>query len=347
MSQGAVALLSLVVSFAASAFSSWRLSRSPSLFRRMLDIPNERSLHSGALPRTGGIAIFTALTVATPFALIVFPPPAAWAPIAAAVLLVGSVSFLDDQGEVEARYRLAAHLTAGLLLLGAGISWSGIELPGAYWIVPRPLSWLLTLGYLVWMINLYNFMDGMDGLAGGMAVFGFGALALMGWRGGDMEFALANGILVSAACGFLLCNFPPARIFLGDLGSATLGLLAAVLSLVGARRGLFPLWAAWLAFSPFILDATSTLLRRLVRGERIWQAHRSHHYQRLVLAGWGRRRTLLWAYLLMAACAATAVSAPKMGVPDQWLLLAAWAVIYVLIGFKIRLVERLAGCAAP
>ncbi len=96
-------------------------------------------------------------------------------------------------------------------------------------------------------------------------------------------------VIVAASGGFLTGNFPPARIFLGDMGSATLGLLAATFSLVGVQRGLFPLWLAWLAFSPFIVDATWTLLRRLSRGDRVWQAHRSHHYQRFVLAGWSLR----------------------------------------------------------
>jgi UDP-N-acetylmuramyl pentapeptide phosphotransferase/UDP-N-acetylglucosamine-1-phosphate transferase len=197
------------------------------------------------------------------------------------------------------------------------------------------------------MVNLYNFMDGMDGFAGGMAVFGFGAMAVLGWQGGDAGFALANAAIAAAAAGFLLFNFPPARIFLGDVGSATLGLLAAALSLLGSQRGLFPLWVAWLAFSPFIVDATWTLLRRLVRGERVWQAHRSHHYQRLVLAGWSHRRTVSLSYVLMAACAATAVAGQGMNAGDQLRLLAAWAIIYGLIGYKVRLVERVSGPAAP
>ena len=196
------------------------------------------------------------------------------------------------------------------------------------------------------MINLYTVRDGMAGFASGMAVFGFGALALAGWLGGDPGFALANAAVAAAAGGFLLHNFPPARIFLGDLGSATLGLLAAILSLIGAQRGLFPLWVAWLAFSPFIVDATWTLLRRLGRRERVWVAHRSHHYQRLVLAGWSHRKTVLRSYLLMAACGATAAAALDMSVRDQWLLLGAWAIIYPLIGFRTRLAERLAGSAA-
>lgn len=313
----------------------------------MVDIPNERSLHGGAVPRTGGVAIALALIVACFVAISAFPLHAAWVWIGSAVLLVGGVSFLDDRGEVKTRYRLAAHLGAGVLLLTGGISWSRLDLPGLVWEIPDVLACLLTVGYLVWMVNLYNFMDGMDGFAGGMALFGFGALALLGWQKGDAGFALANAVVVAAAGGFLTGNFPPARIFLGDLGSASLGLLGATLSLVGSQRGLFPLWVAWLAFSPFIVDATWTLLRRLVRGERVWQAHRSHHYQRLVLAGWSHRKTVLWSYLLMAACAATAVAARDMSASDQWFLLAAWAVIYIFIGFKTRLAERLAGTLSP
>lgn len=337
----------MVAAFAVSTILSRRLSRSPDLLSGMIDLPNERSLHAGAVPRTGGIAVVAAFVVAGVPAQTAFPLPAPWAWTGAALVLVGSVSFLDDRGEVKARYRLATHLGAGLLLLAGRISWSVIDLPGIDWVMPQALSWLLTLGYLVWMVNLYNFMDGMDGFAGGMALFGFGALALLGWKGGDMGFALTNALVVASASGFLLHNFPPARIFLGDLGSATLGLLAAILSLIGTQRGLFPLWVAWLAFSPFILDATWTLLRRLWRGERVWDAHRSHHYQRLVLAGSSHRQIVLRSYLLMAACATTAVAAPDMSVRDQWLLLTAWAIVYLLIGYKTRLAEHRAGIAAP
>jgi len=347
MSQTAVALVSTGAAFAISTLLAAWLSGSPDRFSRMLDLPNERSLHAGAVPRTGGLAIVAALAGSWIVATAAFPPPAGWAWIGSAIFSIGIVSFLDDRGEVKASYRLAAHFGAGALVLLGGISWSGFELPGMQWKMPSLLSWCLTLGYLAWMVNLYNFMDGMDGFAGGMTVFGFGAMALLGWHGEDLGFALANGVVVAAACGFLLRNFPPARIFLGDLGSATLGLLAAILSLMGAQRGLFPLWAAWLAFSPFILDATWTLLRRLGRGERVWEAHRSHHYQRLVLAGWSHRRTLLWSYLLMAACAATAIAARDLRVQEQWLLLGAWTIIYLLIGFRTRLAERLAGTASP
>jgi hypothetical protein len=117
------------------------------------------------------------------------------------------------------------------------------------------------------------------------------------WRarlaGGRLEFALANGADRGSPLGFLLGNFPPARIFLGDLGSASLGFLAAAASLIGSDRGLFPLWVAWLAFSPFIVDATWTLFAGWRGASGCGRPHRSHHYQRLVLAGWGHRRTVL------------------------------------------------------
>jgi UDP-N-acetylmuramyl pentapeptide phosphotransferase/UDP-N-acetylglucosamine-1-phosphate transferase len=338
-------LLSGAAAFAASAWLARELWRTPALAARMLDLPNERSLHHAPVPRTGGIAIWGGLIAAAGVALLAgMPATSDWAWLAVAATLVAVVSFLDDRAGVLPRYRLIAHLAAALVLVSGGLGWSLLELPGLDWRMPDVLAVPLSVLFVVWMINLYNFMDGMDGFAGGMTLFGFGALAVLGARGGDAAFALGNTAIAAAAGGFLLSNFPPARIFLGDLGSATLGLLAAAMSLIGSQRGLFPLWAAWLAFSPFIVDATWTLVQRLVRGERIWTAHRSHHYQRLVLAGWSQRETVLRSYLLMAACAATAVAARGMSERDQWWLLAGWSCIYFLVGLKTRLVER--GAAA-
>ena|GEM_PF-4525460 len=233
MSQGAVDSISLIAAFAVSALLTWWFSRSPVLFSRMVDLPNERSLHAGVLPRTGGGCDLHrtrgCLCPRTRGLSLVFSLGLDRGCFASG----RGISLLNDHGEVPARYRLAAHLGAGILLLVGGVAWSGIDLPGLYRELPSTLSWFLTLGYLVWMINLCNFMDGMDGFAGGIAVFGFGALGVLGWQGDDPGFALATGVVVAAAAGFLLFNFPPARIFLGDLGSAVLGLLAATSSLIG------------------------------------------------------------------------------------------------------------------
>lgn len=345
MSPTIAGLATIGIAFLLSAVAARRLSHRPAWTRALLDRPNERSLHQEPVPRSGGLAVLfglgTALLLSWFWGLSADQLP--W--IVAAALPVAAVSLLDDAGHVSRRLRFAIHVGAGLILAAAGLQWRSLGLPGADWPLPTSVVWFLTVLYVVWMLNLYNFMDGMDGFAGGMALFGFGALAALGWRAGDPAFALVAACVAAAAAGFLTSNFPPARIFLGDLGSSTLGLLAAALSLWGASAGLFPLWVACLAFSPFIIDATWTLAARILRGERVWEAHRSHHYQRLVLAGWGHRKTVLRSYAVMAAAAACAVAAPGLEPSEQWGLLLAWAVIYGLIHVRVRLIDgqRLAG----
>ncbi|WP_242523417.1 MraY family glycosyltransferase [Thiocystis minor] len=308
--------------------------------RGPMDLPNHRSLHSTPVPRTGGLAVLSSVLV--PLFILaglgIYALEYAW--LCAALALVATISFLDDLGDVSPWMRLLTHLSGALLLIAGGLHWAVLDLPGIMLTLPALVGGGLTLLYIIWMINLYNFMDGMDGFAGGMAVFGFAALAILGWSGGEPLFGLVATCIAAAAAGFLLVNYPPARIFLGDAGSSSLGLLAAGLSLWGVQLGLFPLWTAWLAFSPFIVDATWTLLARLMRHEHIWEPHRSHHYQRLVLAGWGHRKTLLRGYLLMAAAAACAVASPRLQVHEQWLLLGAWTTIYILIHIKVGLIER-------
>lgn len=308
--------------------------------RGPLDRPNARSLHSTPVPRTGGLALLPGLLLPLLLLAVLGVDLALLAALSVALALVAGVSFWDDLGSAPALARLLIHLLAALILLAAGLGWFALDLPGLMQPFPILLAGALTLLYVVWMINLYNFMDGMDGLAAGMAICGFTALAVLGWVGGEPLFALATISVAAAAAGFLSGNFPPARIFLGDTGSSSLGLLVAAFSLWGVQLGLFPLWSAGLAFSPFIVDATWTLLTRLARGERPWEPHRSHHYQRLVLAGWSHRRVLTRAYPLMAAAAACAVAAPRLPPQEQWILLGGWAAIYALIHIKVGLVEQ-------
>jgi UDP-N-acetylmuramyl pentapeptide phosphotransferase/UDP-N-acetylglucosamine-1-phosphate transferase len=150
-------------------------------------------------------------------------------------------------------------------------------------------------------------MDGSDGLAGGMALIGFGAFGAAAWLAGERGFAAGCLALAGASAAFLLHNFHPARIFLGDVGAVPLGFLAAGLGLIGWRDDIWPLHFVALVFALFIGDATVTLVRRLLRRERVWQAHRDHYYQRMVRMGLGHRRTALIAYALMAICAAAAL----------------------------------------
>lgn len=351
---GLLALTAVIgTAFVISALLTALLVRGRPRLLHVLDHPNERSLHERPVPRTGGIALLGGLAaglfvglsflqLATgslqSLSLLHTPSPLLW--LGAALLLVAVISLWDDRTGLSRRVRLLAHLAAALLLWIGGLRWDQLGLPGPVIPLPILLALPLTVLYSIWMLNLYNFMDGMDGLAGGMATIGFAGLAWLGVTGGDLSFAASCAAIAAASAGFLTGNWPPARIFLGDVGSSSLGLLAAGCTLWGASAGLFPLWLGWLIFSPFIVDATWTLLRRASNGERIWEAHRSHHYQRLVLAGWGRRRTLLRALVLIVAVTVSAIAAPRLSAPEQWQLIGAWAAVFVLIHVRVGLAER-------
>jgi UDP-N-acetylmuramyl pentapeptide phosphotransferase/UDP-N-acetylglucosamine-1-phosphate transferase len=205
--------------------------------------------------------------------------------------------------------------------------------------LPWWLAGILTGLFVIWMINLYNFMDGMDGLAATMAVVGFGALGWLGFFRGDEIFAGTAWVMSASSLGFLVFNFPPARIFMGDTGSTVLGYAAAVMILWADQEGIAPLWIGILIFSPFIVDSTVTLVRRGLAGERLWEPHRTHYYQRVVGLGWSHRRTLLAEIVLMLACALSALIAIDQSPPIQWLTLALWLAIYPSLMYSIHRME--------
>ncbi len=324
--------LILLLALLTTAGLCWRFLDPESVFH-LLDHPNDRSLHQQAIPRSGGVAMLLAIVLSLAVAVItqVLSMQALLLWLLAGVLMLSAVGLVDDYGHVPALIRFATHfLAAGILLLG-GLGIAELQLPGCILPLPYWLALVLEAGFIVWMINLYNFMDGMDGFAGGMSVIGFTALSLMGLSGGQVDFALVAGVIAAVAAGFLIWNFPPAKIFMGDAGAPVLGYLAAALSLWGVKLALFPLWISVLIFSPFIVDASYTLLRRMLRREKVWQAHREHIYQQLVQLGWGHKRTVLLAYGLMLGCAVSAGYLLHASVTIQWLGLVVWLIIYVLI----------------
>lgn len=183
---------------------------------------------------------------------------------------------------------------------------------------------------IVWSTNLFNFMDGADGLAGGMALIGFGTYGYAAFTVvPSSDLSIVAAIIAGASLGFLLFNFPPARVFMGDAGSIPLGFLAAVLGLYGVFLEVWPVWFPVLVFSPFIVDATVTLCRRLVKGEKFWLAHRQHYYQRLILSGWSHRRTTLAYYVVMLTGAVSALYARKLF--DPLPILGLWVIAYSLL----------------
>src|SRR5579864_4622936 len=273
------------------------------LLRRaaVLDHPNQRSLHAAPTPRGGGIALVAAIVLAW-LALIA---AGAAAPALLVVLfgaaLLAAISWIDDVRGMSPAPRLLAQLVAvGLgmtALIPAGPVFQGWLMPGLA-AVAAGLLWL-------WFVNLFNFMDGIDGLAGseaaaiasGLVLFaGFGA-------GSDPGLVAFAATAAAAAFGFLVWNWAPARIFLGDVGSVPLGYLLGYLLLEVAARGFWKI--ALILPLYFLADATLTLARRLARGERVWQAHREHFYQRAVQRGLGHAavvRRVIAADLILIAC---------------------------------------------
>lgn len=288
-------------------------------WRLATDIPNDRSLHVRPTPRIGGWGV---VPVAVAAIMVAVPPLRL---VAACALCLAAVSQIDDRRGLPARIRFAAHLAAVATLV--------IGYPAAL-----PVWMLVGVAFLlIWLVNLYNFMDGADGLAGGMAVFGFGGYAAAAFMSAHSspQLALACAAVAGAAAGFLSFNFHPARVFLGDAGSIPLGFLAGAFGYCGWRAHVWPIWFPAMAFAPFIADASVTLMRRLARGEKFWQAHREHYYQRMVRSGLGHRQTALCWYAVMLLGIMLAVGALRQSSDIQWAFVAAWAVVLIVIGVAI------------
>jgi len=316
--------------FVTTCVLTYLLARPGARFQ-ILDHPNERSLHDRPIPRTGGLAVLAGIALSGGILATMIDVPAILGWMAAWMVVIAGVSLLDDRYDLSAGWRFAIHGAAAVGVIAAGFSLTTVPLPGLAWQWPVWIGIGFSIVYVVWIINLYNFMDGMDGFAGGMTAIGFGTWGVLGWMSDAALFGSTALIIGASAVGFLVWNFPPARIFLGDVGSSAIGFLVAVFGLWAHKGGIVPLWASVLVFSPFIVDATVTLLRRAWRGERVWRAHRKHYYQRLARSGWGHRRTVLWEYVLMLTCAGSAVVAVGATVTVQWAICLVWAGLYALI----------------
>jgi len=310
------------------------LVRSFALTRGVLDIPNRRSSHSRATPRGGGIAIVATTTLA----LLVLglcasiPHELLWA-LAGGGIAVGAVGFADDHYSIPAAPRLAVHFLAAAwavywlgdlesLRVGANIiylGWAGT---------------LLAMLGIVWFANLFNFMDGIDGIAASEAIFIAAVGALLSPVGDGV--APAAWVFAASCCGFLLWNWAPAKIFMGDVGSGYLGYVVAVLGLRAAHDDSTAPWVWLILGAVFLVDATVTLLRRALRGERVYQAHRSHAYQWLARRWRSHRRVtlaviglnLLW----LAPCAALARLHPSAAAWIAFLALLPLVALIIVAG---------------
>jgi UDP-N-acetylmuramyl pentapeptide phosphotransferase/UDP-N-acetylglucosamine-1-phosphate transferase len=305
----AAPLLSFVIAF----FSILGLIKNKTDW--VLDYPNSRSLHSVPISRIGGLGLLLAVIISW-LLFSVELPITVWLGVGLLML----VSVADDIRPLPIWCRLLPQSIAALMF-------SGILLLDDY-------GWI-TVGCvtvaIIWMSNLFNFMDGSDGLAGGMAVIGFGYYGLLAYYAGHYNFAVINFSITAAAMAFLLHNFYPAKIFLGDVGAIPLGFLAAVLGILGWANNLWSIWLPLLVFSPFIMDSTMTLTKRLLGGKKFWQAHREHYYQRIIQSGLGHRNTALFGYALMLIAGGSALWMAQQDLAIQHWMMIIWGCIYLIL----------------
>ncbi|MRT60361.1 glycosyltransferase family 4 protein [Pseudomonas sp. CAH-1] len=266
----------------AAGVAAWWMTaalRRYALSRSLMDIPNARSSHTLPTPRGGGLSFVVAfLLAALCMALVVPIAPSVVAGVLGAGGLVAVIGFMDDHGHIAARWRLLGHFAAAAW----GLAWLGGMPPISVFGVTLAPLWLSSLFgalYLVWLLNLYNFMDGIDGLASVEAICVCVGASLLYWVTDHAHHAWLPLLLAATVAGFLCWNFPPARIFMGDAGSGFLGMVLGLLALLAGWVNPLLFWGWLILLGVFVVDATFTLVRRLLRGDKVYEAHRSHAYQ--------------------------------------------------------------------
>lgn len=331
LSAGIMWIVAVTLFLVASALTG--AMRQYALRRGILDVPNARSSHAVATPRGGGVAIVVVFLVSM---LLLTLRGLIDTVIAAAIcgggLLVAAVGWLDDRHGLPATLRAGAHVLAALWAL----YWLG-GLPSLNLGITRlslgSIGFVLGVLGIVWFVNLYNFMDGIDGLAGSEAITVAGTAALLiagtrvgllpnpgmtGTAPGAASIALVSSLLVPASAGFLVWNWPPATIFMGDVGSGFLGFTFGVLAVASENSGALPLLVWVLLLGVFVVDATATLLRRVWRRERWTEAHRTHAYQLAVQAGHTHKQVtvaVLSVNIMLGAAATAACVWPRALLP--------------------------------
>jgi len=337
---GGVALLAVVASF---LLTRWLRHHAVQL--GLLDVPNARSSHTIPTPRGGGLAIAVVVLAGLPL-LAWATSKIEWKSIPAYIVLgaaIAALGWMDDRRSLSARARLAAQMAVATLTITELGHFTETWFP---FVGVLRFSWLgvpLTFLWIVGLTNAYNFMDGIDGLAAGQAVVAGVLWVIVGWDDALSLVSILGLMIAAAALGFLSQNWPPARIFMGDVASSFLGFTFAVLPLLAAQAGLENeryLIGGALFVTVFIFDSGLTFLRRLLRGENILQAHRSHLYQRLVKKGYSHRAvTMLYLVLavFLGGCGLVYVRANGV-VPAVALASASILMLALLVG--VTLAER-------
>jgi Fuc2NAc and GlcNAc transferase len=277
--------LELLVALALTVAAAWVLTgvvRRHAIRNALLDIPNSRSSHATPVARGGGLAIVLVYLAALLLLWLAgMLDGATVAALGGGGTLIAAVGYLDDRKALPASVRFVVHLLGAGCIIGflGGFADAWLRSFGLHGVL---VGSVLAILAIAWMTNLFNFMDGIDGIAASEAIFIACAGACIGWRhGAEVGLMLAMLALAGATSGFLLWNWPPAKIFMGDVGSGFLGFSLAALGIAASARGAIPIEVCVILGGVFLVDATCTLLRRMLRGDRWYEAHRAHAYQRL------------------------------------------------------------------
>jgi UDP-N-acetylmuramyl pentapeptide phosphotransferase/UDP-N-acetylglucosamine-1-phosphate transferase len=302
------------------------LVRRHAVRRRLMDIPNERSSHTTPTARGGGLGVVVVVSVL--WLATIGASASLWRLelmlCVAAMLAVATVGWLDDRSSLRVGPRLAVHVLSGVAVaaLSVRIGWH-------WWI---GLWWVL---WAVSSINVVNFMDGIDGLIASQVTI---AMLHFAWLAPSSALARPMALAVAgASAGFLVWNWPPARIFLGDVGSGALGFALVFAGALTMAARSTDVVRVYLPLFPLFLDAAWTLVRRARRGERLTSAHRSHLYQRLANGGWGHRRvSALYAIAAIAGAFVASMPAPTL----RWTLTVAYCALVIV---SMSILDRRAG----
>ena len=291
-------LLSVLIGLLLCSSLLTELTRRYALKRAILDIPNERSSHAIPTPRGGGIAIVITfiLSLLWLYAMHLIEKKLLIT-LMGGGLMIAVLGYYDDLYSIKARTRLCIHI----LVAAWAVGWLGglIEIDiGIKQIILHRLGSLFAILGIVWCINFYNFMDGIDGLAGSEGIFVGLSSGCILWFLGSHDVAIQLWVLAFIIAGFTTKNWPPAKIFLGDVGSGFLGFIFAVYALYTANTKLLPITFFGILLGVFLWDATFTLISRCIHRKRIYMAHKEHAYQRLIAYGATHKQVTLGITLL-------------------------------------------------
>jgi UDP-N-acetylmuramyl pentapeptide phosphotransferase/UDP-N-acetylglucosamine-1-phosphate transferase len=294
------------------------------------DVPNQRSSHVKPTPLMGGIGFVTCFLI---MALLV--PSFSFSSVSQVFFLlslfgISLLGLFDDIKGLPARFRFLAQIVCSSGIVFSGIQLSTLQFPGST-ISLTFISVYLSVFFLVSTINIFNFMDGIDGYAGGVSLIGALSLAILAHSHSDSSFMMLMLLLAAVISGFLVWNFPKASIFMGDVGSTFLGLLFGAASIyVSQVYDGISIVVPIIIFSVFLMDASVTMLGRLCSGKKFWEAHREHFYQKLNRSGWSHRQIITLEFSHMIILCAIALRYSSLSEISQWLVICGVVLSFAL-----------------